>query len=65
MKWILQVHNGKEYETLEVYEDGRIICTCLNNLYNPEREINSSCRHAKELRENIIKGNLEKYIWIN
>jgi len=63
-KWILQVKSGAEYETLEVYEDGRIICSCINNLYNKDREVNSYCRHATELRDNIFKGELKKYIWI-
>lgn len=61
MKWILQVKVGKEFETLKVFDDGRITCTCINNLYYKGREINSVCKHSKELRKNIIKGDLTKY----
>lgn len=66
MKWVLQTPPDEkgEMETLEVFENGRIICTCLNNLYFKGRNINSVCRHAQRLREDIIKGELENYYYV-
>lgn len=58
---ILQILCDKEYETLEVKNDGRIICSCINNLYHKGREENSICKHAQELRNSILKGDITKY----
>jgi len=61
---VLQIRSKRDLETLEVFRDGRIICSCLHNLYHKERETNSVCWHARQLREDIIKGDLTKYLWI-
>jgi len=58
---ILQKIYGREFQTLYVYNNGRIVCECLAGLFNKEREVNSTCRHAKELREAIFIGDISKY----
>lgn len=59
---ILQKLYKGQYETLEVYKDGRIICDCLHGLFSKSRDINSECYHEKELRQAILKGNINNYI---
>lgn len=46
---------------MKVYNDGRIICDCLNNLWNIQRDYCSYCKHSALLRAKIIKGNIEEY----
>jgi hypothetical protein len=50
-----------DWETLYIFKDGRIICDCLNGLWNKDRDVNSICRHEKDLRIAISKGDISEY----
>lgn len=56
---IYQKKFGEHYETLYVKKNGNITCECLHNLYDPRRDVNSTCKHASLLREAINSGNLK------
>ncbi len=50
---ILQRQYGNEFHTLYVYEDGRIICECLYNLFDKNKNTCSNCKHARDLLDAI------------
>jgi len=50
-----------DMETLFIYPDGRIRCTCENQLFNKDREIISNCEHTFWFLNNF--ENLEKSGW--
>jgi hypothetical protein len=51
-----------ERETLELKEEGQIICSCLNNLYEKNRDFCSVCKHTYQFLEDLRNNNLEDYI---
>lgn len=50
-----------EHHLLEVYSDGRIICDCLFNIVDENRDICSDCKHCRQLKEAIFKGDISEY----
>ena len=49
-------------ELLTIYKNGKVICGCLCQMYNPRRDFESNmCRHIKSFLEAIWQGNLENY----
>ena len=56
---------GTSYETLYVYfrkdKEPRVICDCLYNLFSKDRDIDSKCRHARDLKEALAKNDLHRY----
>lgn len=49
-------------ELLTIYKNGKVICSCLANLYNENRDYDSVyCRHIKSFLEAVCRGNLENY----
>jgi len=60
--FILQVKDGNDFETLYVYSDGRVICdSCVNGLFNKDRDYFSYCRHAQKCIKDICRGDLSDY----
>jgi hypothetical protein len=59
---IYQRKYGNELYTLEIKKNGKIICNCVKNLYNPKRDYESNCKHAKDLHIALKENNLKKYI---
>lgn len=52
----------KDYETIYVFGDGRVICdTCVNGIWNKDRDYCSYCVHAKTCIEDITNGDLSKW----
>ncbi len=49
-----------EYETLYVKGNGNIVCdTCVNGLFNKERDTKSYCLHAKQLEKDLKDKNMK------
>lgn len=62
---IYQRKYGEEYHTLYVIKskDGwKITCECISQLFNPKRNYQSNCKHAKDLLSALKENNLSKYI---
>ena len=38
---------------LKIYKDGRVICNCLSNLWNRDRNYASHCSHSQKLVEDF------------
>ena len=43
----------KEHHTIFVYKDGRVVCSCLANLWNRDRDYASHCSHSQKLVEDF------------
>ena len=56
--------NQYDREILEIFEDGRVVCSCINGLWKRGREHCSECRHVYEFISSLREGNLEDYIFI-
>lgn len=59
---IYQKKYRESYETLYVKSNGNIICECLGNLFNKDREVKSTCRHADDLRKALKSGNMKGWV---
>jgi len=59
--WKENQYGQKEKETLQVFKNGNIKCTCLSNLWNPLRDTKSKCSHIEWYFRDI--DNLKERGW--